>query len=166
MKYTTIAEELNKMASEDQLAREKFYSQKEPKKETFRDLVEPIDERNHQRMEEIIDQIGYPTISKVGKQASFSAWLIIQHHPQVEFQKKCLQLMEEVGDDVNPQNIAYLKDRVLMFSGKKQVYGTQLKKNEITNKIELYDVEDEVHLDDRRKQIGLEPIAEYLKKFE
>lgn len=74
--------------------------------------------------------------------------------------------MEDAEDDVNPQNIAYLKDRVLVFSGKKQVYGTQLKKNEITNKMELYDVEDEVHLDDRRKQIGLEPIAEYLKKFE
>jgi len=166
MKYTTIAEELNKMASEDQSAREKFYSQKVPKKETFKNLVEPIDERNYQRMAEIIDQIGYPTISKVGKQASFNAWLIIQHHPQGEFQKKCLQLMEDAEDDVNPQNIAYLKDRVLVFSGKKQVYGTQLKKNEITNKMELYDVEDEVHLDDRRKQIGLEPIAEYLKKFE
>ncbi|MFZ3068710.1 MAG: DUF6624 domain-containing protein [Microgenomates group bacterium] len=166
MKYTTIAEELNKMALEDQQAREKFYSQKEPKKETFKNLVVPIDERNYQRIAKIIDQIGYPTISKVGKQASFNAWLIIQHHPQVEFQKKCLQLMENAEDDVNPQNIAYLKDRVLMFSGKKQVYGTQLKQNEITNKMELYNVEDEAHLDDRRKQIGLEPIAEYLKKFE
>ncbi len=165
MKYTKIAEELNKMASDDQQAREKFYSQKDSKKKSFKDLVEPIDENNYRRMVEIIDEIGYPTISKVGKQASFSAWLIIQHHPQGEFQKKYLQLMEDAGDDVNPQNIAYLKDRVLMYSGKKQIYGTQLKQNEITKKMELYEVEDKEHLDERRKSIGLEPIAKYLKSF-
>lgn len=154
------------MASEDQQAREKFYSLNDSTEKSFRDIVEPVDEKNYKKIAEIIEEIGYPTISKVGKQASFNAWLIIQHHPEGEFQKKCLQLMEKNRDGVDPQNIAYLKDRVLMYSGKKQIYGTQLKQNEITKKLELYEVEDKEHLDERRKKIGLEPIAEYLKTFQ
>lgn len=74
--------------------------------------------------------------------------------------------MEAENDDVDPQNIAYLKDRVLMFSGKKQVYGTQLRRNKYTKKMELYEVEDVEHLNEKRKSVGLEPIEEYLKSFE
>ena len=66
--------------------------------------------------------------------------------------------MEAENDDVDPQNIAYLKDRVLMFSGKKQVYGTQLRRNKYTKKMELYEVEDVEHLNEKRKSVGLEPI--------
>jgi hypothetical protein len=164
-KYQTIADELNKMASEDQQVRNKFYSQKNADEATFDKLVKPIDEANYRRISEIIEQIGYPTISKVGKQASFNAWLIIQHHPEGDFQKKCLEMMESAKDDVDPQNIAYLKDRVLMFSGKKQIYGTQLRQNNVTKMMELYDVEDEEKLNERRKSVGLEPIEEYLNSF-
>ncbi len=166
MKYPKIAEELNRMATEDQEAREKFYSQKEPKALTYVVLVQPIDDRNYLRITEIIIEIGYPTISKVGKKASFNAWLIIQHHPQGDFQKKCLALMEENKDDVNPQNIAYLKDRILVNLGEKQLYGTQVKRNEVSKKMELVEVEDPEHLNDRRISMGLEPIEEYLKSFQ
>lgn len=158
MKYQEIADEINRMAAEDQRARKENSS--------FGKEVRPIDEANSRRISETIDQIGYPTISKVGKEASFSAWLIIQHCPKVDFQKKCLELMELAKDDVDPKNIAYLKDRVLMLSGKKQIYGTQLKRNETTKKLELYEVEDKENLNERRKSVGLETIEEYLKTFE
>lgn len=165
MKYQTISDEINRMAEEDQKVREEFYSIVGANKDIFNKLVQPVDETNYHRISEIIDQIGYPTISKVGKQASFNSWLIIQHHPEGDFQKKCLDLMELDKDDIDPQNIAYLKDRVLMFSGKKQIYGTQLRQNEVSKKMELFDVEDEEHLNKRRKSVGLEPIEEYLKSF-
>lgn len=165
MNYSKIADELNKMAKDDQDARDKFFSQKGLNKFTFSELVEPVDEKNQMRIVEIIDEIGYPTISKVGKNASFNAWIIIQHHSNTSFQKRCLKLMEQNEDDINPQNIAYLKDRVLAFAGKKQIYGTHLKKNEITNEMELFEVEDIEHLNDRRISIGLEPIEEYVKQF-
>lgn len=160
MKYQAIAEEIDKMAADDQKAREKFFAQNDQSNENFEKMVDPIDEINNGKIKNIIDRIGYPTISKVGKKASFNAWLIIQHSPQIEFMKKCLKLMEDEKDDIDPLNIAYLKDRVLMYSGKKQIYGTQLKQNSITKKMELYDVEDIEHLDERRRSIGLDPITD------
>ena len=58
-------------------------------------------------------------------------------------------------------DIAYLADRVLCGAGKKQKYGTQvtLKEGEFTPK----PIEDEEHVDERRKELGLEPLADYLK---
>lgn len=155
MKYKKIAEEINIMTEEDQKSRELG----------SKDIC-TIDEKNDKRMKEIVTDIGYPTISKVGKQASFNSWLIIQHSPDLEFQMKCLDLMEKQSSDVNPQNIAYLKDRVLMYRGEPQIYGTQLRKNTETGKFELYPVKDPDNLDKLRKSIGLEPIKDYLKKFE
>lgn len=155
MKHKTIAKEINKMAEEDQKARELF------SKDTGK-----IDAKNNERMREIINDIGYPTISKVGKQASFNSWLIIQHSPDLEFQIKCLDLMEKEPEDINPQNTAYLKDRILMHKKEPQIYGTQLVKNSETGKLELYPVKDLDNVDNLRRSIGLEPVGEYLKRFE
>jgi hypothetical protein len=52
-----------------------------------------------------------------------------------------------------------------MREGKKQIYGTQLARNEKTGKYELYPIEDEEHADLLRTSVGLPPIAEYLKSF-
>lgn len=155
MVYRKIASEINKMAMEDQKARELASID-----------TRFVDEKNNKRMKEIIEDIGYPTITKVGKQASFNSWLVIQHSPDLNFQIRCLDLMEKESFDVNPQNIAYLKDRVLMLQEKPQIYGTQLKKNASTGKFELYSVADTLKIDALRKSIGLEPIDEYLKRFE
>jgi hypothetical protein len=155
MNYSSIAEEINKMSEEDQKAR-KLGSKN----------IGSIDKKNDKRMKEIVTNIGYPTISKVGKQASFNSWLIIQHSPDLEFQVMCLDLMKKQFADVNPQNIAYLEDRILMYKGEPQIYGTQLKKNTDRNKFELYIVKDPNNVDKLRKSIGLEPVEDYLKKFE
>lgn len=165
MEYPKIAAEINKMADDDKVVREEYFGQNNPHNKKYSELVQPVDERNHKRIVEIVSDIGYPTISKVGEKASFNAWIIIQHHSRGDFQKKCLELMEKDKEDVNPHNIAYLKDRILAFAGKKQIYGTQVKQNEKTKKIELFEVEDMEHLNERRASIGLEPIEEYMNKF-
>ena len=66
--------------------------------------------------------------------------------------------------EVSPQDIAYLTDRILTGTGKKQRYGTQgvLK----DGKFVLYPIEDEQHVDDRRKEIGLGPLADYVRMME
>jgi len=59
-----------------------------------------------------------------------------------------------------------LEDRILMREGKKQIYGTQLHSGPKTNgKLELYPIDDEEHVDERRAIVGLQPLAEYLKQF-
>jgi len=77
-------------------------------------------------LKEIIGKIGWPTISKVGKEASFSAWLIAQHADyDPVFQEYCLDQMLAVKNDIEKKNIAYLSDRILVHQNKSQLYGTQ-----------------------------------------
>ena len=67
-------------------------------------------------------------------------------------------------DEIRSSDVAYLTDRVLLAEGKKQVYGTQFT---LTNgKCQPRPLEDEAHVDQRRQEVGLPPLAAYLKEAE
>jgi hypothetical protein len=127
---------------------------------------EKIDKRNVKRLAEIIEKYGWPARSMVGKEGSFTAFLIIQH-ADLEYQKKYFPLLKEAVNEgeADRDDAALLEDRILMKEGKKQIYGTQLHFNEVNKKVELWPIEDEEGVDARRASVGLEPIAEYVKRF-
>jgi len=116
-------------------------------------------------MRKIVADIGLPTISKVGEKASNNAWLLVQHSPDRKFQKEYLDLLGKNISDVNKANIAYLDDRLRMFEGKPQLYGTQLQKNKDTGEWEFFKIEDRENVDKRRKEMGLDTLEKYLKNF-
>ncbi|MFP3834468.1 DUF6624 domain-containing protein [Chryseobacterium sp. SIMBA_028] len=118
--------------------------------------MEKVHKDNAKRLQEIINEIGFPSISKVGEKACDTAWLIIQHSiGEPEFMKQCYRMMEENRDDINPKNKAYLYDRIQVFQGKPQKYGTQLIENEIP-----YPVENKEHLNPERLKVGLPPLSQ------
>ncbi|HVF89410.1 MAG TPA: DUF6624 domain-containing protein [Blastocatellia bacterium] len=125
-----------------------------------------IDRKNIKRLDEIISRYGWPTRSMVGKEASNAALIILQH-ADLSYQKKYFPLVKEAaaGNEALAANVATLEDRILMREGKKQIYGTQVRINDVTRKLELYPIEDEENVDKRRAGVGLPPIAEYLKMF-
>jgi hypothetical protein len=127
---------------------------------------EKLDKRNVKRLVQIIDKYGWPGRSMVGREGSVTAFLIIQH-ADLEYQKKYFPMLKEaIGKgEADRDDAALLEDRILMREGKKQIYGTQLRFNEATKKLELWPIEDEESVDVRRASVGLEPIAEYLKRF-
>lgn len=86
-----------------------------------------ISRKHKVKLKKIIKEIGWPTIPKVGKEASCAAWLIVQHADHdVKFQESCLSLMKSLPEgDVLKKQIAYLTDRIMVNKGKKQIYGTQ-----------------------------------------
>jgi hypothetical protein len=108
------------------------------------------------RIKEIIDQIGWPTISKVGKEGSHWAWLIVQHADEdKEFQKSCLALMQNEKDgEVSKSNIAYLIDRIRANNNEPTLYGTQYEESK-DGKGPLLPIEDPENLRDRRESMGL-----------
>ena len=57
-----------------------------------------------------------------------------------------------------------LTDRVRIAEGKPQVYGTQGQTNP-DGVLIPFPIEDEEHVDERPKAIGLEPIVEYFKNM-
>lgn len=123
-----------------------------------------IDRRNTIRLKEIIAEIGWPTISKVGQRASAKAWLLAQHADHdLNFQKECLALMTDaVAGDVSPRNIAYLDDRVATHESRPQLYGTQFRTSD-DGMLEPYPILEPEKLDERRAKMELEPFAEYQK---
>ncbi|MCU7616330.1 hypothetical protein NZ698_03910 [Chryseobacterium sp. PBS4-4] len=89
--------------------------------------MEKVHRENAEELRKIIDEIGFPTVSKVGKEASNAAWLIIQHSiSEPQFMKSCYELMLKNDFDVDRKNLAYLYDRIQYFQGLPQKFGTQL----------------------------------------
>lgn len=160
--YESIASEIEGMVAKDQEMRKRAL-ENEGIIETEED--EKLDQKNTARMKEVVDQIGWPTISKVGKEAAEGAWLLVQHADyDVEFQKRCLQLMKEAPEDeVSKIDTAYLEDRVRVNEGRPQLYGTQF-----YGEGENYGprpIENPEKVDERRKELGLESLEEYKKSL-
>lgn len=88
--------------------------------------MKQLDETHIARMKEIIGQYGWPGYDLVGQDGSQAAWVLVQHSGDLEFQKRCLELLTEAasGDDASWSHVAYLIDRILVTEGKPQVYGT------------------------------------------
>jgi hypothetical protein len=117
-------------------------------------------------MKEIIKQIGWPTVSKVGKEISSSAWLLVQHADHdVEFQKECLELMKaEPETEVSKKDIAYLEDRICVNEDCPQIYGTQFTEKE--GRFMPRVIENMENLNERRKSVGLDTLEENIRRME
>ncbi len=119
--------------------------------------------RNTRIMKKIIDKHGWPTYRLVGYTTAKWAWLLVQHADHdVEFQKKCLQLMKKAVKEVqaSKEDFAYLTDRVLVHEGKKQLYGTQFYIDD-KKRYKPRPIKDRLNLDKRRKKMELQPFREY-----
>jgi hypothetical protein len=91
--------------------------------------TEAEDHANTQWLKEFVAKNGWPKISRVGKHAAKSAWLIAQHaDSDPVFQLEVLRLMAPLikRDDVEPANYGYLFDRVMLKLTGQQRYGTQV----------------------------------------
>jgi hypothetical protein len=160
--HLTITQEINLMAKRDQEMRNNYdYDSDEG------EWDDSVDLNNTQRMKEIVGEIGWPTISKVGMEASNNAWLLVQHADHdTSFQEKCLELMKSQPEsEVSKSNIAFLEDRIAVAKGKPQIYGTQFTTNE-EGQFEPHPLFDPDNVDQHRKQMGLDTLANNLKRME
>lgn len=150
-----IAAELTAMSEADQAMRKSDMWDKS------------VDERNTTRMHEIVAQIGWPTVSKVGTDASHLAWLLVQHADlDRNFQRTCLALMQAQPEgEVKRQDIAYLEDRVCIGEHRLQLYGTQFFHNP-QGDLEPLPMLDPDQVDERRAAVGLAPLAEYATRMQ
>ena len=148
-----LADELLEMVRVDQEMR--FASIKDKKS-----WDDSIDHRNTARLKEIIKTFGWPTISKVGAEASHAAWLLVQHaYAEPDFMKECLELMRSCTEgDVALENLAFLEDRLLVMEGKPQVYGSQFRR--VNDVFEPSPIADPEHVDERRASMGMSTLAE------
>jgi len=161
MKNKKLAEYIIELARVDQGARSLRFEKPELVKGIPNYLVYAIDGVNNLRIKKIISDFGYPTQKLIGKRAMDSFYILAQHQDfDLELQKECLK-----NCDFQPKYMAHLTDRILVNSGKKQIYGTQFQRDKNLNSIPK-PIEDIKNLDKRRKLVGLEPFKKYRKKME
>jgi hypothetical protein len=158
-----LRQELAAMVKEDQDARMAMIQAKAADAKLLKQ-VEEIDTKNTKRLKEIIAKIGWPGKSLVGEEGAHNAWLLVQHADRERaFQKECLPLLEKAVNqkEASGKDLAYLTDRLLVADNKKQLYGTQftMKDGEWVPS----PIEDEANVDKRRKELGMETMAEYTK---
>ena len=110
-------------------------------------------------LQEIIAAHGWPSRSLVGEDGATAAWLLAQHSPDLAFQREVLALLT-VSDEADPRHAAFLHDRICIREGRAQRFGTQLRPDGQPFGLEAGDV------DERRATVGLEPLAEYLNRFQ
>jgi hypothetical protein len=129
-------------------------------------IADEIDLPNTNRMKQIVAQYGWPGKSLVGQDGAGAAWLLVQHTEDLCFMQQCLALMEvaAANGEASRRHLALLTDRVRWRQGKPQLYGTQFVQS-ADGRFVPHTIEDEVHVDERRKSLGFEPMAEYEKSL-
>ena len=145
---------------------QKNFTMQSPQWEALMADMKTTDERNTKRVVEMIEQHGWPGNNLVGRRGSTAAFLVIQH-ADAEIQRKYLPLMRKAAakGELAKSELALLEDRVLVRQGKLQIYGSQLRNNPDTDRMEFFPIEDEAHVDERRSTMGLGTLTEYAKHF-
>lgn len=120
------------------------------------------DHRNQELVISIIEKCGMPTLKDVNQEQMNAIWLGLQHNTDNTYRVKYFPLIEKAvkNGDLSKEQLALMKDRILMDEGKPQQFGTQIKNGK------LYDLEAPETVNDRRQEMGLEPIEDYLKRFD
>ncbi|MGJ8551283.1 DUF6624 domain-containing protein [Winogradskyella wichelsiae] len=103
---------------------QKFDISEEQFKENERELFQANDSLNLLLIEKIIEKHGYPGKSMVGEPENEAAWFVIEHSDKIE---KYFPIIEKAGEngELSAVKVAMMKDRMLMYSGKEQIYGSQ-----------------------------------------
>lgn len=128
----------------------------------YHPAMRALHDRNAARLDGIIAETGWPSSGQVGPQAAAAAWSIVLHAvAQPDFQRRCLALLWQEADAgrVPPRQAAILEDRVRVFEGREQLYGTQVDWAEDGSIVPL-PIEDADHVEERRDAVGLPSLAE------
>lgn len=119
-----------------------------------------MDSANTGWLATIIDKIGWPGRSLVGGDGAHAAWLLVQHADlNRPFQQRCLALLRKAvkASEAAPADLAHLTDRVLLATGRPQLYGTQTIVRD--GRYEPAPIKNAKKVDARRAAVGLGPLA-------
>lgn len=107
----------------------------------------------------LLDKYGWPDPLVFGEEAGHSVWLVFQHlDSNPALQKQFLPILKNaVENDLAKSSwYAYLYDRVMVNSGEKQLYGTQL------DGCGFWPLADPYNVNERRLKLGMESVESYL----
>ena len=130
--------------------------------EGYHPRMENIHHRNSARLAEIIGAVGWPTRTLVGNEGASAAWRIVQHAiGNPEFMRSCMPILRQAVErgEGSAAQLAMLEDRIRVFEGRPQIYGTQFDWDEsLTAMVPMGEIENPNRLEERRRRAGLPPM--------
>ena len=164
---STLKNELELIAVEDQTMRfllpevTKKFGRASDERRFVWSLIHRQDSICLNKTVKILNEYGWLGKSRVGSKANQAIWLVIQH-ADLEKQQKYLPLLRNSVEKGESEgwHLAFLEDRILMRTKKKQIYGSQTIWDKTISKYKIYPIEDVKNVNKRREKIGLEPIEE------
>lgn len=123
-----------------------------------------VQERSQAELAASVARKGWPRAGAVGAEAAMGAYLVAIHSRDGA-QKRYLDDIKKAcqAGELPWVRYANIYDRALFNENKPQRYGTHTRYNELTKKAELYPLENESRVDEWRRELGLEPLEDYLK---
>ena len=170
---TILTKQLDSIYLDDQKYRQQFediYIKHGPESIQMKalwNIMNKTDSLNLKKIKLILHRYGWLGPETVGSNGNSAFFLVIQHSDK-ETQQQYLPLMRSAvkNKKANAQDLALLEDRVSLKVGKKQIYGSQIGRDDKTQKFYLLPLLDPDNVDNRRAKIGLGPIAEYLSEWQ
>jgi hypothetical protein len=160
-----LREELLAMTRDDQALRnEMIKNGSDHPDKAIEARMAAMDADSTARMKKIVQRYGWPGPELVGRDGADAAFLLVQHSPDLAFQRAMLPLVRKSYENgkLSAWSYALLLDRALTREGKPQVYGMAVNRWSGKEPV-LYPIEDEANVDKRRMKIGLPPLREYLE---
>jgi hypothetical protein len=131
--------------------------------DAYHPRLEEAHRANSSRLRQIIAVFGWPGLALVGEKGAKAAWRIALHsYGEPDFMRQCrdaIRIASEVGD-VPRWQFAIIDDRIRVYEGRAQNYGTQLRAG--PNGLEPHPIENVERVDTMRLQAGLPPLAQTL----
>jgi len=124
-----------------------------------------ITKDNYAYMRQLIATHGWPKYSTVGDLAADAPLLVINHHEDPAVRVTYLSQIKQncLEKEGSCMEYAKIQDRVLVDANKPQLYGMQFRYAP-DRTLEPFPVQNPELVDQRRKEIGLEPLKDYLKR--
>jgi hypothetical protein len=160
----SLAKALNDMEARDQTLRAELTAAGELDG-GHHPRLEELHRAHASRLRQIIAVFGWPGISLVGEHGARAAWRIALHAAaEPAFMRQCRDLIDcasQAGDAPRWQ-FALIDDRIRVYEGRPQRYGTQRRYGPAG--LEPYPLENESRVNSMRMQVGLPPFAPSLTK--
>jgi hypothetical protein len=134
-------------------------------KNLWKNIVK-YDSLNLVKVTNILDEYGWLGTESIGIEGNSALFLVIQH-ANIKTQEKYLPMMRDAVNKGNARagSLALLEDRVALRQGKKQIYGSQISRDNKTGKYYVMPLDDPDNVDKRREKVGLGPLKEYVSEW-
>jgi hypothetical protein len=164
LSHEELANELCALIARDDETRERLAADGSLFEHGYHPEMEAVHRANAARLRELVAAHGgWPGWSSVGDEAASAAWRIVQHAiGEPDFQREMLGVLAAAADagEVDPAEVAMLDDRIRVFEGRPQRFGTQYDWNDAGDAmVPMGEVEDPDSVDDRRGAVGLPPMV-------